>query len=94
MFNIVTTATNASLVDVSAASSLYAWYSTYGTLATFINARIGQIFRVVAQQASFPAIIDTGAFKLAGNWIPAKQYDNITLQWDGTAFVEVSRVAT
>lgn len=87
-------ATNASLIDVSRFTSVNIYYSTYGTIATFINAYPGQDFTIFSQQASFPAIIDVGSFKLAGNWIPAKQYDNLTLIWDGSVFIEIGRVTT
>jgi len=69
-FNLNTPATNASLIDVSIRTSLLLYYSTYGSIATFINARIGQEFLLVSQQASFPTILDAGVFRLAGNWIP------------------------
>lgn len=94
MFALGTPATNASLIDISQFTAINLFHSTYATLATFINARRGQEFTLIAQQASFPAILDTGSFKLAGNWIPAKQYDNLSLIWDGSAFVEIGRVAT
>ena len=94
MFMLGSCNTNASLIDVSLVTAFNAYYSTYGSLATFLNARVGQEFRIISQQASFPAIIDTGSFKLNGNWIPAKQYDNLGLIWDGTVFIEISRTAT
>jgi len=94
MINYGSVATNASLIDISTFSVLPLFYSTYGSLATFINARVGQEFSLIAQQASFPVISDAGAFKLSAAWIPAKQYDNIKLVWDGSAFVEVGRVTT
>lgn len=93
-WNQASVATNASLIDVANFTSLRLFYSTFGSLATFLNPRIGQAFTLVAQQASFPIISDVGAFKLNGAWIPAKQYDNISLLWDGSAFVEVARVTT
>lgn len=93
-FNMNTPATNASLIDVSLYSSFKLFYSTYGSLATFINARVGQAFTLIAQQASFPTILDAGAFKLSAAWLPDSQYDNITLLWDGSAFVEIGRVNT
>lgn len=83
--------TNASLIDVSSTHAYNLYYSTYGSIATFINARIGQPFRLIAQQASFPTILDTGVFKLNGNFIPAKQFDNLSLIWDGTNFIETGR---
>lgn len=86
--------TNASLIDVSRFTSVNLFYSTYCSLGTFINGRIGQVFTLIAQQASFPAIIDVGNFKLASNWIPAKQYDNLTLIWNGSVFIEIGRVVT
>lgn len=94
LWNQGSVATNASLIDVSAFTTVRLFYSTFGSLATFINARVGQQFSLVAQQASFPVIVDTGSFKLSANWVPAKQYDNLSLLWDGTAFVEVARVTT
>lgn len=87
-------ATNASLIDVSLSNSFKLFYSTFGSIATFVNARIGMSFILIAQQASFPVVVDTGAFKLSANWVPAKQYDNLTLIWDGSAFIETGRVST
>lgn len=92
LFNMNTPATNASLIDVSLYTSLRLYYSTYGSLATFINARVGQEFTIIAQQASFPVIIDVGSFRLAGNWIPDTAGDNLKLHWDGTSFTEVGRI--
>lgn len=93
-YNVVTPATNASLIDVSIATTLKVFYATYGSIATFINARVGHKFTIIAQQASFPAVLDTGSFKLSALWAPAKQYDNLTLEWDGSVFVEIGRTAT
>lgn len=92
MFNLGTPATNASLIDVSSVTSLLVYYSTYGSLATFINARRGQEFRIISGAASFPVIVDTSTFLLAGNWVPAKLGDNIGLIWTGANFVEIGRV--
>lgn len=89
--NLNTPATNASLIDVSTRTALLLYYSTYGSLATFINARVGQEFLLIAQQASFPTILDGGAFRLAGNWIPDTAGDNLRLIWDGTNFTETAR---
>jgi len=89
---LATYSTNASTPDISNANVLLIHYSTYGTLATFVGARVGQRFTLISQQASFPSIIDTGSFKMNGNWIPTKLGDNITLVWDGTNFIEIFRV--
>lgn len=95
MWNDVTMTTNASQPSVSLATALLAYASTYCSLATFVGARVGQQFRMISQQASFPTLIDTGNFKLNGNFIPAKQYDNITLYTpDGITFVELARTLT
>lgn len=93
-WNMGSVATNASLIDVSLFTSINLFHSTYCSLATFINSRIGQTFTLIAQQASFPIISDVGNFKLNGNWVPAKQYDNLSLLWNGSVFVEVGRVST
>ena len=91
LFKMTTPATNASLIDVSVSSSLRLYYSTYGSIATFINARTGQEFLLISQQASFPVILDAGSFRLAGNWVPDTAGDNLKLIWDGTNFTEISR---
>lgn len=83
--------TNASYIDLSGNNVIPLYYSTYGSLSTFISPRQGQKFCVISYQASFPVLIDTGSFKLSGNWIPANQYDNITLVWDGNNYIELSR---
>lgn len=87
-----TPATNASTIDVSLYTSLSLYYSTYGSLATFVNARTGQKFTLLSGQASFPVIVDAGSFLLSANWVPAAAGDNLTLIWDGTNFVEIGRV--
>jgi len=93
LWDFKTVATNASLNDVSVGTIFKLWASTYCSIATFINARLGQAFTLMAGQASFPAILDAGSFLLSANWSPAKASDNITLVWDGTNFVEIGRVS-
>lgn len=94
LFSIVTVATNASIPNLVQGTSFKVYWSTYGSIASFINYYPGQRFTLFAQQASFPSILDTGNFKLNGNWIPAKVDDNITLEWNGSSFVEVFRTLT
>lgn len=94
IFSIVTVATNSSIPDLIEGTSFKLHWATYGTIASFTNYYPGQRFTLFAQQASFPAIVDIGSFELNGNWIPAKANDNITLEWNGSSFVEVSRTAT
>ena len=94
LVNLNTPATNASLIDVSLYSSLKLFYSIIGSVATFINARTGQQFTLIMQQASTPVLSTLGNFKLAANFIPLRQYNTITLIWDGSVFVEVGRSLT
>lgn len=94
LFSIITVTTNASIPSLIQGTSFRLHWSTYGTIASFTNYYPGQRFTLFAQQASFPALIDTGNFKLNGNWIPAKVDDNITLEWNGSSFVEVFRTLT
>lgn len=94
MFSIVTIPTNASIPNLIKGTSFRLHWSTYGTIASFINYYPGQRFTLFAQQASFPVLVDTGNFKLNGNWIPVKVDDNITLEWNGSSFVEVFRTLT
>lgn len=94
IFNLNTPATNASLIDVGLYNTLKLFYSAVGSLATLINARIGQPITLMMQQASFPCLVTTGNFKLASNFIPLRQYNSITLVWDGSVFVEVGRSLT
>jgi hypothetical protein len=91
IYNLGSAATNASLIDVSSAQAFNIYASTFSSLATFINARVGQPFTLFIQQASFPCLVTLGNFKLSGNFIPRKQYDNITLFWNGSVFVETAR---
>ncbi len=91
---IVDLATNTSIPDVSRGTVFNYYQTTYATLASISNAFPGHRFTFIAQQASTPIISDSGSFKLEGNWIPAKQYDNITLVWTGSVFVETGRVST
>lgn len=91
IFSMITVATNASVPSLIVGSSFKLHWSTYGTIASFSNYYPGQKFTLFAQQASFPAIIDIAPFKLNGNWIPAKEDDNLTLIWNGTSFIEISR---
>ena len=93
MWNLRTIATNASITDVSTGTIFKVWASTVCSIATFVNARIGQQFTLIAGQASFPAILDGGAFLLSATWQPATAGDNITLVWDGTSFIEIARVS-
>ena len=92
MWLLGTPATNASLIDISTFTSINLYYSTYGSIGTFINARNGQPFTLFTNQASFPVIKDGGSFLLSADWIPASVGDNLTLVWNGTSFIEVSRV--
>ena len=94
LFSIITVTTNASIPNLIQGTSFRLHWSTYGTIASFTNYYPGQRFTLFAQQASFPSILDTGNFKLNGNWIPAKVDDNITLEWNGSSFVEVFRTLT
>ena len=86
-------ATNTSIPDISVGTVFKLNASTYACLASFTNMRTGQVFTLIAGQASFPGICDTGAFLLSANWIAAKAGDNITLVWDGTSFIEIARVS-
>ena len=86
-------ATNASVPNVGSYTSLKLYYSTYGSIASFANMRVGQEFTLIAGQASFPSIIDTGNFLMNGNWVPAKANDSIRFLWDGTNFIEISRIS-
>lgn len=90
-WNLSNFSTNASLPDISVGTAFNLYYSTYASLATFINARVGQRFTLIAQQASFPSIVDVGKFKISGNWTPATSKDNIEFLYDGTDFVELGR---
>lgn len=94
LFSIVTVATNASIFSLVKGTSFRLHWSTYGTIASFTNMYPGQRFTLFAQQASFPSLVDIGNFKLNGNWIPQKVDDNITLEWNGSSFVEVFRTLT
>lgn len=93
-WHLGTCATNASLITISALTAIQLNYATYGSIATFVGARVGQRFVCIAQQASFPAIIDSTNFALSANWIPAKANDNLELLWTGSVFIEVGRTAT
>jgi hypothetical protein len=86
-------ATNSSVPSVANYTGLKLYWSTYGSIASFSNARTGQAFTLFAGQASFPTLLDAGNFLLNGNWIPAKADDNLTLIWNGTNFVEMARVS-
>lgn len=86
-------ATNSSVPNIGSYTALKLYYSTYGSIASFSNARIGQSFTLIAGQASFPAILDTANILLNADWKPAKANDNITLLWDGNKFIEISRVS-
>jgi len=86
-------ATNASVPDLSVGTVFKLNSSTYGSIASFTNARLGQKFTLITGQASFPCILDSGSFLLSANYIPAKAGDNLTLVWDGTSFIEVGRVS-
>lgn len=93
LWEMVNVVTNSSLATISRGTAFNLYYTTYASLATFINARVGQMFTLIAQQASFPVVMDVGNFKLAGNWIPVTKYDNLNLIFDGTVFIERGRTA-
>jgi hypothetical protein len=86
-------ATNASVPSLAVGTVFKLNSSTYGSIASFSNARTGQKFTLIAGQASYPCILDSGAFLLSANWMAAKAGDNLTLVWDGTNFIEVGRTA-
>ncbi len=85
--------TNASVPSVLSGSIFKLNASTYCSIASFSNAQIGQVFTLIAGQASYPTILDTGSFLLSANWIAATAGDNLTLVWDGTSFIEIARVS-
>lgn len=87
-------ATNSSVPSISTGTVFKLNSSTYACIASFSGMRTGQVFTLIAGQASYPGICDTGSFLLSANWIAAKAGDNLTLIWDGTSFIEISRVAT
>lgn len=85
--------TNASIPNISAGSVFKLNASTYCSIASFTGMQTGQMFTLIAGQASYPCILDAGSFLLSADWIAAKSGDNLTLVWDGTSFIEIARVA-
>ena len=85
--------TNTSIPDLSVGTLFKLNTSTYACIASFTNMRVGQKFTLIAGQASYPGICDTGVFLLNADWVAAKAGDNLTLVWDGVNFIEVGRVA-
>lgn len=85
-------ATNSSIPSISGKSLLKLNWATYGSIASISGAQVGQVFTLIAGQASFPVILDSGSFALSADWIPNSSYDNLTLVWDGSSFIEIGRV--
>jgi len=86
-------ATNASVPDISVGTVFKLNASTYSSIASFTNMRTGQMFTLIAGQASYPCILDAGIFLLSADWIAETAGDNLTLIWDGTNFIEVARIS-
>lgn len=91
LWELKTVATNSSVPSLATGTMFKLHWATYGSIASFSNAKLGQKFTLIAGQASFPVIVDTGNFLLSANWIPDTAGDNLTLVWDGTNFIEVGR---
>lgn len=94
LYSITNVATNMSVPNVANKSFLKLYWSTYGSIASLTGMTSGQQFTLMAAQASFPAILDGGAFTLSADWIANGANDNITLVWDGSSFIETARVNT
>jgi len=86
-------ATNTTIPSIGDYTTLKLYHSTYCSIPSIAGAETGQKITFIAGQASTPSIVDTGIFLLSANWTPAKAGDNITLVWDGTSFIEISRVS-
>lgn len=94
LWSQVNIATNTSFPNVGNGTHFNLFHQTFVSLASFVNMRVGQQFTLIAQQASYPTILDSTNFKLSADWIPQKQYDNITLWFNGSVVVELNRTAT
>ena len=93
VYSLVNVATNASVPSLIKGTIFKLNASTYTSIASFTDMSTGQMFTLVAGQASFPSILDTGDFLLSADWISAKAGDNLTLVWDGSDFIEIGRVS-
>ena len=93
IYSLINVATNSSVPSIIKGTVFKLNSSTYGSIASFSGMSAGQIFTLVAGQASYPCVLDGGNFLLSANWMAAKAGDNLTLVWDGTNFIEIARVA-
>ena len=95
MYAVKNMATGATIIDISAGTvfNLYTASGVTGiSLCSITGATSGQEFVLVAQQASYPVLVDVDIFKLSADWIPQGQYSNLRLVWDGTNYIEIGRV--
>lgn len=97
MYALKNLVTGATVADIST-GTIFNLYTASGatgiSLCSITGATAGQEFTLVAQQASYPVLVDVGIFNLSADWIPQSQYDNLRLVWDGTNYIEISRVTT
>jgi len=76
------------------------WVSLYACSAGSISTITGMLRNVpftlimVSSGASLAYLNANTNAHLSANWIPAVEYGNLTLVWDGTRYIEVGRVTT
>lgn len=92
LFESVDFATLASLPDISRGTLFNLYYPTLASLATFVNPHAGQEFVLIAQQASYPGIMNTGNFNLSDNWVPKAAQDALKLRFNGSQYYELARM--
>lgn len=91
-----TTGTNPSVVNVGGKRfvRIYARVSR-GSIATITGMLQNVPFTLIMMSSGASwALKNTSPKRLSADWIPSKHKSSITLIWDGTNYIEVSRVTT
>jgi hypothetical protein len=84
--------TNPSIVDTAGNRIVNLYASSAGSISTITGALLNVPFTLIMKSNGMSlALLDAGAMKINGNWIPDTADDNLSLVWDGTSYIELSR---
>jgi hypothetical protein len=85
-----TTGVNASIINTNGNRTVLVQLLSAGSIASITGAIAGMPFSLVVQSTGSFGMLDTGVFKLNGNFLPNTNAA-LTLVWDGTNFTELAR---
>lgn len=86
--------TNPSIVDTAGNRIVKLYSSSAGSIATIAGALTGVPFTLIMQSSGASlSLLDAGDMLLSAAWTPDTQYDNLTLVWDGSRYIELGRTA-